>query len=137
MKNSIHKYTPGYNDKKVCKSGEYMNNKDKGKIGEEIALKYLQGKGIKIIKTNYRIKSGEIDIIAKTKTEIIFVEVKARTNLSFGYPRDSINKTKIGKIINTAKHYLYVNNIYNSKIRFDVVEVYFNDKKINHIENAF
>ncbi|MBQ3420888.1 MAG: YraN family protein [Romboutsia sp.] len=114
-----------------------MNNKEKGYLGEQIALKYLLKKGAHILHSNYRIKIGEIDIIAKIENELVFIEVKSRSNLKFGYPSEAVNYKKKHKICNVAQHYILANNLYNIPIRFDVIEVYFNDKKINHIINAF
>ncbi|MPM99096.1 hypothetical protein SDC9_146286 [bioreactor metagenome] len=114
-----------------------MNNKEKGDLGEAIASKYLEDKGINIIALNYRIKTGEIDIISSLDDQIIFVEVKARTNIRYGYPAEAVNYKKIKKILNTANYYILQNNLHNKKIRFDVIEIYLNEKKINHIENAF
>ncbi|MGL4912978.1 MAG: YraN family protein [Romboutsia sp.] len=114
-----------------------MNNKQKGDLGEFIAQKYLLDKGAKIIESNYRIKTGEIDIISDLGGEIVFVEVKARSNNRYGYPSEAVNYKKIKKIINTANYYILKNNLYNKKIRFDVIEVYLNEDKINHIVNAF
>lgn len=114
-----------------------MNNKEKGEVGENIASKYLLSKGAQILERNYRIKSGEIDIIAKLDNELVFIEVKSRTNKKYGYPCESVNYKKINKITNTAKYYILKNNLYDIPIRFDVVEIYFSDRKLNHIVNAF
>lgn len=114
-----------------------MNNKQKGDIGENIASKYLLSNGAEILERNYRIKSGEIDIIAKLDNEIVFIEVKSRSNNKYGYPCESVNYKKISKITNTAKYYILTNNLYNIPIRFDIVEIYFNENKLNHIVNAF
>ncbi len=114
-----------------------MNNKEKGDLGEHIAKDYLLSKGAKILETNYKIKSGEIDIITKLDEDIVFVEVKSRTNVKFGYPSEAVNYKKIKKITDIAKYYILKNNLYNTSIRFDVIEVYLKDKKINHIVNAF
>lgn len=114
-----------------------MNNKEKGEIGEKIASKYLLSKGAEILENNYRIKSGEVDIIAKLDNELIFVEVKSRSSIRYGYPSESVNYNKIKKITNTAKYYILKNNLYNVPIRFDVVEIYFSEHRINHIVNAF
>lgn len=114
-----------------------MNNKEKGDIGETIAKRYLVEKGAYILESKYRIKTGEIDIIARLDNEIVFVEVKARSNLKFGRPSESVNKNKINKIINTSKYYILRNNLYDTPIRFDVIEIYLSEKKINHIVNAF
>ncbi|MCR8745174.1 YraN family protein [Romboutsia lituseburensis] len=114
-----------------------MNNKEKGDFGEVIARKYLEDKGIHIIALNYRIKTGEIDIISSLDDEIIFVEVKSRNNVRYGYPAEAVNYKKIKKILNTANYYISQNNLHDKKVRFDVIEVYLNEKKINHVENAF
>lgn len=114
-----------------------MNNKEKGELGEYIAKNYLLSKGANILEMNYKIKTGEIDIIIRLNKEIVFVEVKSRTNLKYGYPSEAVNYKKIKKITDTAKYYILKNNLYNSPIRFDIVEVYLKDKKINHIVNAF
>ena len=114
-----------------------MNNIQKGRAGEMIALKYLIDNKANILETNYRINSGEIDIIAKTENKIIFIEVKSRTSKDYGLACEAVDYKKIGKITSVAKHYLLTNNIKNCEIRFDVIEVYFNEEKINHIENAF
>lgn len=114
-----------------------MNNKEKGYLGEQIALKYLLKKGAQILHSNYRIKIGEVDIIAKINNELVFVEVKSRSTLKFGYPSEAVNYKKKRRISNVAQYYILANNLHNIPIRFDVIEVYFNDKKINHIINAF
>ena len=114
-----------------------MNNIKKGKIGESIALKYLINNRANILETNYRINSGEIDIIAKINEELVFIEVKSRSNIKFGYPSEAVDYKKVRKITNTAKYYIFKNNLNNVPIRFDVIEIYLKDKKINHIVNAF
>lgn len=114
-----------------------MNNIEKGNLGEEIATKYLRSKGAYIIENNYKIKSGEVDIIAKLDNEFVFVEVKSRSNINFGYPAEAVNYKKKIKIINVAKYYILKNKLEQMPIRFDVIEVYLKDNYVNHIENAF
>ena len=114
-----------------------MNNKEKGDLGELIALRYLIKKGAKILEKNYRIKTGEIDIIAKIEDELVFIEVKSRSSTRYGYPAEAVNYKKINKISNVARYFMLINNINDVPIRFDVIEIYFNEKKINHIINAF
>lgn len=114
-----------------------MNNIEKGKLGEEIAFKYILSKGGRVIEKNYRTKMGEIDLIARLNGELVFVEVKSRSNINYGYPSESVNYKKKRKITNVAKYYILENSLENLSIRFDVIEIYFNEKKINHIENAF
>ena len=108
-----------------------------GKLGEEIAEKYLTQNNYKIIEKNFSCSFGEIDIIAKINEELVFIEVKSRSNVNFGYPSEAVDYMKIRKIVNTAKYYMLKNNINNAPIRFDVIEIYLKYKKINHIVNAF
>lgn len=114
-----------------------MNNIEKGKLGEEIASKYIISKGGKVIERNYRTRVGEVDLIAKLNGELVFVEVKSRSNINYGYPSESVNYKKKRKITNVAKYYILDNSLENLSIRFDVIEIYLKEKKINHIVNAF
>lgn len=114
-----------------------MNNIQKGRVGEMVALKYLIANSANILETNYRTKCGEIDIIAKINDDLVFIEVKSRSNTKFGYPSEAVNYRKITKIINTAKYYMLKNNVNNVPVRFDVIEIYLKENKINHIVNAF
>ncbi|MGM9531840.1 YraN family protein [Intestinibacter sp.] len=114
-----------------------LDNVKKGKIGEKIARKYLVSIGMNIICTNYRTKFGEVDIIARFENKIVFVEVKSRTSKNYGLACEAVNLKKIKKITAVAKYYILENNLRNCEMRFDVVEVYFDEERINHIENAF
>ena len=114
-----------------------MNNIEKGRLGEEIALKYIISKGGTIVEKNYRTKMGEVDLIVQINGELVFVEVKSRSNINYGYPSEAVNYKKQRKIINVAKYYILNNSLENVSIRFDVIEIYLKDKKINHIVNAF
>lgn len=114
-----------------------MNNKQKGEIGEKLAINYLLSKGAEILESNYRIKFGEIDIITKLNNQLVFVEVKSRTNLNYGYPAEAVNNKKKNKIVGVAKYYILKNRVENIPVRFDVIEVYLRENKVNHIINAF
>ena len=113
-----------------------MQNKKLGNLGEEIAVNYLKEQGLKILETNFYCRQGEIDIIAKEKDEIVFVEVKTRTSKTFGNPVDAITSVKKLHIYKTARYYLYKYHLKNVGIRFDVVEVLLEEGnfKVNHIK---
>jgi len=105
-----------------------------GIIGESQAEKFLKKLGYKIIEKNYHSRFGEIDIIAKDKEKIVFVEVKKRKNADFAGGAEYVDLRKQKKII--AKENIYLQNItQDCNIRFDVVEI--NSDKISHIKNAF
>ena len=114
-----------------------MKNIEKGRLGEESALKYIISKGGTIVEKNYRTKMGEIDLIAKMNGELVFIEVKSRSNINYGYPCEAVNYKKKRKITNVAKYYILDNSLEDISVRFDVIEIYLTDKKINHIVNAF
>ena len=113
------------------------NNKIVGDMGEKLAQNYLKDKGYKILETNYKSHLGEIDIICfdKSTKTYIFVEVKTRKDMKYGYPREAVGIYKQNKIRSVAESYRISHDIYNQKIRFDVVEII--DRDITHIENAF
>lgn len=106
-----------------------------GLKGEILARKYLKAQKYKILEKNYKTTFGEIDIIALDNNYIVFVEVKARTSTKFGRASEAVDKNKQRHIKNVALGYLKINNLLNSNVRFDVIEVY--DEEINHIKNAF
>lgn len=116
-----------------------MNKVTYGKLGEDEAQKYLINHGYKVIERNYKLKYGEIDIIATKNKFIIFVEVKTRLSDLFGAPAEAVDMKKQQKIIKVAKQYLLRKNIYDYPCRFDIIEIYLKDgkSKINHIEDAF
>lgn len=99
-----------------------MRNITLGKLGEDKAVEFLRKNGYKIIERNYRTKIGEIDIIAKRKREIVFIEVKTRSSDICGLPEESVNQRKIKKIENIAYLYLKSKKI-NLPVRFEVLSI--------------
>lgn len=110
-----------------------------GKESESIAARHLKKCGYRILEQNYRTRLGEIDIIAKDKDSIVFVEVKARKSGHFGNPKWAITSKKQKKISMAALYYLKVTNQINVKARFDVVAISSNPNNpgIEIIKNAF
>ncbi|ACI22018.1 MULTISPECIES: YraN family protein [Thermodesulfovibrio] len=105
-----------------------------GKEGEKLAIDYLLTKGYKILEKNFRTPFGEIDIIAKDGNFIVIIEVKRRLSDKFGKPELSVNYTKQQKLKKLALYYISMLKK-EYPVRFDVIAI--NDKKIEHIENAF
>ena len=115
------------------------DRKTLGQHGETAAVSFLQTRGFTILETNYRTKFAEIDIIAKDKDFLCFIEVKTRRSLKKGLPKESVNYSKQKKIIMGATFYLKEKNRMNSRIRFDVIEILEKNGRfdINLIKNAF
>ncbi|MEJ5227054.1 YraN family protein [Thermodesulfovibrio sp.] len=105
-----------------------------GKEGENLAIKYLKGKGYEILGSNFRTPFGEIDIIAKEKNYIVIVEVKRRKSETFGEPLLAVDRRKQVKLKKLALFYLKLLEK-EYPVRFDVIAI--KDQKIEHIENAF
>lgn len=109
-----------------------------GKIGEDMAVKYLIAKEYFILSRNYRSRFGEIDIIASVGESIVFVEVKTRTQSQFGSPLEAITKNKIFKMVKTSQFYLSQRNLHGKSYRYDAIEIILrSDEKpiINHLLN--
>jgi putative endonuclease len=110
-----------------------------GKKSESIAVKFLKKQGYKILEQNYSNRLGEIDIIAKDRKTLVFVEVKARRSPHFGNPKWALTSKKKRKISMVALYYLKTTRQSGIKARFDVVAMTSaNDNpKIELIKNAF
>ncbi len=106
-----------------------------GRAGEKLAVDFLKKKGFKILKTNYKVPVGEIDIIAQDGDAIVFIEVKTRTNDNYGMPCEAVDRKKQEKYYKTATFYLQKEKKTDSSCRFDVIEI--ENGQINHIFNAF
>lgn len=109
-----------------------------GKFGEDIATEFVSKKGYKIIERNFECKQGEIDIIALDKKELVFIEVKTRTDMSYGEAGEAVTIFKLKHLLNSIKYYIYKRNLQGEFIRIDVIEVYVKNEniKINHIKKA-
>lgn len=111
-----------------------------GKTGEEIAATFLSDKGYKIISKNYRTKAGEIDIIARIKTVLVFVEVKTRKSSFLESPLAAVTKKKQTQISMVAQQYLQKYKLFDREARFDVISIFVDTSRnitIDHIKNAF
>jgi putative endonuclease len=116
-----------------------MDRKEIGKRGEEIALRFLKRNGYQIIEKNYVCRMGEMDLIAKEKDTLVFVEVKTRTSTAFGPPQLAVNPTKQRQLSKVALSFLKEKKLEDVKARFDVVAVLVRarNEEIELIKDAF
>jgi putative endonuclease len=112
--------------------------KSLGSEGEDLAVQFLRKKGYRILEKNFKTPLGEIDIIARDGNTVAFIEVKTRTNDSFGYPFEAVNNRKRHKMKNLALLYLKKQGK-EHPVRFDVISIFQKDGKgeIQHIIDAF
>lgn len=113
-----------------------------GRWGESLVADYLRRNGYEVIAAGWRCRFGEIDLIARNRSFLVFVEVKLRKNDSFAQAREFVDQRKQQKLVTTAQLYL-AQHPTELQPRFDVAEVYApqgNDTghpKIIYLENAF
>lgn len=115
-----------------------------GSRGEEIAAEFYKENGFYIAAKNFHSPFGEIDLIAESEDEVVFVEVKVRRSTAGYNPKEAVTASKIEKIRKTAEHYIYKSHIYGSlQPRFDVAEIIldnnndFKNAKLKITQNAF
>ncbi|MGI6084797.1 MAG: YraN family protein [Acetivibrionales bacterium] len=119
-----------------------VNNRAYGTLGEEEAGAYLNEKGYRILTRNFRVgRMGEIDIIGKDGDTLCFIEVKTRSNYSFGTPAQAVSKQKQTTMARIAQIYMQNNGYLDVPVRFDIVELMMdregNISDITLIKNAF
>lgn len=117
-----------------------MKRRDTGKLGEKLAKEFLKKRGYHIVETNYRCPEGEIDIIARHRDYLVFIEVRTKKSLKFGSPEESITAVKRERMKAAAYHYQQAHDNLPSLWRIDVVAVELDDRgktsRIELIENA-
>ncbi|MBM3120154.1 MAG: YraN family protein [Chloroflexi bacterium] len=117
-----------------------MKRRELGAIGEKLAKDFLKKKGYRIDETNFRCREGEIDIIARKKDYLVFVEVRTKTSAGFGSPEESVTSAKKEKLIASALAYLNSHKDLPESWRIDFVAVELDQNgkatRIELIENA-
>ena len=111
---------------------------DLGKEGELIAQQFLQKKGFQILHCNWQHLRYEVDIVAYDKEFLVFIEVKTRSSMRYGFPDESVDFKKEKMLIEAAEIYLEKKDLFN-EVRFDIVSVIKNEKeeRVYHIVDAF
>ncbi len=102
-----------------------------------MAVKYLETHGYRVLDRNYTTSVGEVDIFVTDEKTLIAVEVKSRLSLEYGTPAEAVGHEKIKKISQVTSQYIKQFRLFGVPVRFDVVEVYLQDRTVNHIVNAF
>ena len=111
-----------------------------GTWGEALVADYLRGRSYRLVAHSYHCRFGEIDLIAMDGNTLCFIEVKTRSNLAVGLPRDYVTAAKRERIRKTALFYLSEKDL-DCPVRFDVAEVYRGADgeaaRITYMKNAF
>lgn len=112
----------------------------RGRLGETVARRHLQHKGLRFLTANFESDRGEIDLVFREKDCLVFVEVKTRSSETWTRPAAAVNARKRRLLTKTALDYLRLLNNPEVKLRFDIVEVLLNDGEVcelRHLPNAF
>jgi putative endonuclease len=114
------------------------DHNDLGKLGEELAVEFLQKNGYEILETNWTFQKAEVDIIAKKENILAIVEVKTRSSLDFGLPQDFVKPKKIQLLVKAINEYVISNDL-DIEVRFDIIAVHKEGKSlvIEHLVDAF
>ncbi len=121
----------------VAPGKEELNKRKIGGRFEQEACRYLQAKGYRLREANFRIRSGEIDLIMEDGDTLVFVEVKYRSAGTYGRGEEHVDRRKQRTIINVAEYYLLREGLYDRcECRFDVVSIN-GEGLVTHYENAF
>jgi putative endonuclease len=106
-----------------------------GKRGEDLACQELERRGYAIVARRFRVRSGELDIVARDGATLVFVEVKARAGQAFGTAAEAVTPMKQLRMTRLADEYLMRNHLHDCPCRFDVVSVHF-DRDAAHADAA-
>ena len=111
---------------------------DLGKLGEELAVEFLQKNGYEILETNWTFQKAEVDIIAQKGDVLAVIEVKTRSSLDFGLPQDFVKPKKIKLLVKAINEYVISRDL-DVTVRFDIIAIHAtpNQFSIEHIEEAF
>lgn len=116
-----------------------LSRKEIGAWGEQQAAAYLEKSGYQILEQNYRTPYGEVDIITRKGGCLVFVEVKTRTSVRFGFPEEAVGEEKLAHLLDSAAHYL-IETDQDLDWRVDVIAINKNQQKgnfeIKHFENV-
>ena len=113
---------------------------DHGRVGEDLAHRYLRGKGCTIVARNYRVPAGkgEIDIVAWHGEKLVFVEVKTRASADYGAPEGAVDLEKRELLMRAARDYVRRAEISWDQVRFDIVSIVLTpERKIEWLRGAF
>lgn len=111
-----------------------------GAYGERVAVRMLTDSGLQVLDRNWRCRSGELDVVARDGSALVFCEVKTRTGSGFGHPVEAVTAVKRRRLRRLARAWLDVHDHHAPDLRFDVVGVLVpaaGPARVTHLRNAF
>jgi putative endonuclease len=109
-----------------------------GKLGEEMAIAFLNKNGYEILEKNWTYQKAEIDILARKESILAVIEVKTRSSIEFGLPQDFVKPKKIQLLVKAVDAYVNAKEL-DIEVRFDIIAIHKEDKSyiIEHLIDAF
>ncbi len=107
----------------VSKRSPQSHRNNIGKVGEDIAARYLLSHRYLLVERNFRIRYGEIDIIAREKETLVFVEVKTRVGNVYGTPEEAVTPRKLQEVVRTGEYYRLQHPDGSKSYRVDVISL--------------
>ena len=139
MRRSASRNGPWFPLASRAMEGSEPDRRELGRLGEDLAARYLEGRGWRIVARNVRYREGEIDIVAAREGLLAFVEVKTRRSRAFGTPAEAVTWRKQRTIRSMAARYLSEARPRAAAVRFDVVDIARDGGgyRVTHLEDAF
>jgi len=124
----------------TCTDELARHRRDLGAWGEDLALRYLQDRGLVLLARNWRCREGELDLVFTDRVRVIFCEVKTRSGIEFGLPTETVGEEKAGRVRRAAQRWLREFRLGWCPVRYDVVTILAEPgtaARLEHLEAAF
>ncbi|CRK58620.1 Endonuclease [Alloactinosynnema sp. L-07] len=111
-----------------------------GRLGEDIAVRYLEGAGLVILARNWRCGDGELDVVATDRSQLVICEIKTRSSTAYGTPTEAVDDAKADRIRRLATKWRLHYRLWHCPIRFDIVSVLWppgGEAQVKHLIGAF
>ncbi|HEV7469937.1 MAG: protein yraN [Pseudonocardia sp.] len=111
-----------------------------GRRGEDVAVEYLQNRGLVVLSRNWRCRDGELDVVATDRARLVVCEIKTRSGTRYGEPAEAVTEKKAATIRRVTRAWLAEHHVGWCEIRFDVVAVLMPPDRpvtLKHYEAAF
>ena len=127
-----------YSEKLAGQNMGLFSRRETGQQYEQLAADYLSRQGLQFLEKNFHTRCGELDLIMREGTCLVFVEVKYRKNQTHGHAAESITHQKKARLIKTANWWMLKHgfNAESTRFRFDVVAIHHYGQHIEWIKNA-